>query len=58
MTTILIRELANAGDGPNATLSIDGQGEYPVTVRDPFGPEQETHLEWYFEQWLRFPFTN
>ncbi|WP_129677652.1 tetratricopeptide repeat protein [Candidatus Chloroploca sp. Khr17] len=58
MTTILIREITNAGDGPNATLSIDGQGEYPVTVRDPFDPEEERLLEWYFEQWLRFPFTD
>ncbi|PDV97939.1 tetratricopeptide repeat protein [Candidatus Chloroploca asiatica] len=58
MTTILIREIATAADGPNATLSIDGQGEYPVTVRDPFDPEEERLLEWYFEQWLHFPFTN
>jgi hypothetical protein len=56
MATILIREVAGAGH--NATLSIDGQGEYPATLRDPFSPEEEAHLEWYFEQWLRFPFAN
>ncbi|WP_129629852.1 CHAT domain-containing tetratricopeptide repeat protein [Candidatus Oscillochloris fontis] len=61
MPTILIREMRDLDEapaGPHATLSIDGQGEYPVTLRDPFEPEDENRLEWYFEQWLRAPFTN
>ena len=58
MSKITIREIANSGDGPNVSVSIDDQGEYPVSVRDPFSREQETSLEWYFEQWLRFPFAN
>ena len=29
-----------------------------MTIRDPFTEEEERQLEWYFEQWLRFPFLN
>ena len=56
MTLISIRE-RNGPDGANATVSFDGQGEYPVTVSPPFSDEEEDRLEWYFEQHLRFPFT-
>lgn len=40
-----------------ATLSIEGT-EFPITIADPFTPEQEAELEWYFEQWLVFPMLN
>jgi hypothetical protein len=56
MTLISIRERTGP-DGANATVSFDGQGEYPVTVNPPFSDEEEDQLEWYFEQHLRFPFT-
>lgn len=58
MTLISIREQAAVGEnGQNAVLSFDGQGEYPLTIADPFSPEDEGRLEWYFEDHLRFPFT-
>jgi hypothetical protein len=42
----------------NAVVSVDESGEYPVTITDPFSPEEEARLEWYFEEHLRFPFTD
>jgi hypothetical protein len=42
----------------NAVVSFDGSGEYPAKIADPFSPEEETRLEWYFEEHLRFPFTD
>jgi tetratricopeptide (TPR) repeat protein len=56
MTTITIREHVGGPDGSNATLSFDGQGEYALTITDPFSEEEEQRLEWYFEEHLRFPF--
>ncbi len=56
MTLITIRERPNGPDGSNATLSFDHTGEYPLTISDPFEDQQELDLEWYFEEWLRFPF--
>ena len=59
MTLISIRERPNGPAGSNATLSFDGLGEYPVTVRDPFeGTDGEARLEWYFEGHLRLPFAD
>jgi hypothetical protein len=56
MTMISIREHGARANGANATISFDGQGEYPVTISDPFTEEEEVRLEWYFEEYLRFPF--
>ena len=55
-TSILIQERSGLADGRNAVVSFDGQGEYPVTVANPFSEKQEEELEWYFEDHLRFPF--
>ena len=57
MYTISIHERGGETDSPNAAVSVNGEGEYPVTVRNPFSPQEEARLEWYFEQHLRFPFT-
>jgi hypothetical protein len=40
-----------------AVLRMDGY-DYPVTVASPFGAEQLRELDWYFEEHLRFPFTD
>lgn len=53
---ISIRERSAAMDGSNATLSFDNEGEYPITISDPFSEQEEKLLEWYFEEHLRFPF--
>lgn len=58
MTIIRIQERSTEPDGADAILSFDYGAEYPITIHDPFSEEEEQDLEWYFEQWLRFPFLN
>ncbi|NER35419.1 MAG: tetratricopeptide repeat protein [Oscillatoria sp. SIO1A7] len=55
MPTIAIREKQKTEAGFEAALIFDGGTEYPLAVTDPFEARQEKRLEWYFEQWLRFP---
>ncbi len=57
MTLITIRETGPANVSPNATVSFDRRGQYPITIIEPFSEKEEQQLEWYFERWLRFPFT-
>ncbi len=33
-------------------------GEYPITITDPFTRPEEKQLEWYFENWIEYPFSN
>ncbi|MGK7893845.1 MAG: CHAT domain-containing protein [Xenococcus sp. (in: cyanobacteria)] len=54
MNVITIREQGQTKKGYNATLVIDGSN-YNITVSDPFEAREEQELEWYFEQWLRYP---
>ena len=55
MPVITIREEQQVDDGFLATLRIDGR-DYPnIKISDPFLKSEELRLEWYFEQWLRFP---
>ncbi len=56
MTLITIRETGSITDSPNAFVSFDRQGEYPITITNPFSKDDEKDLEWYFEKYLRFPF--
>jgi hypothetical protein len=60
-TNLIIRERQKLEtDGKTefaATLSVDGV-EFPITISDPFMPEQEAELEWYFERWLIYPMLN
>ncbi|TVQ10635.1 MAG: hypothetical protein EA368_07020, partial [Leptolyngbya sp. DLM2.Bin27] len=58
MPTITLRYQQVTEAGFAATVSIDGQTQYPVTLADPFTEQQERELEFYFEQWIRFPFDN
>lgn len=58
MPTLTLRHKQTTASGFVATLNIDGQSQYPVTVSDPFTEQQERELEFYFEQWIRFPFDN
>ncbi len=58
MPTITIRERAGSTEQVlHATLIIDEGNEFPIEVADPFSAEEEQRLEWYFEEHLRFPFT-
>ncbi len=58
MPVITIREQHKTGTGFEAILSFDDRVEYSVTITDPFTPEDEKQLEWYFEEWLNFPLTS
>ncbi|MEA5580283.1 tetratricopeptide repeat protein [Nodularia harveyana UHCC-0300] len=57
MTVITIREEGRIDTGFAANLKFDG-GEYPVTITDPFTAKEEKELEWYFEEWVTFPFSD
>ena len=55
MTLLTIREQPGA-DGANTVVSFDHGPEHPATVTDPFNEKDEAELEWYFEEYLKFPF--
>jgi tetratricopeptide (TPR) repeat protein len=57
MPTIEIRQTATTETGFNATVTI-ANAEFAITVRDPFERSEERELEWYFEQWIKFPFSD
>ena len=63
MPTITIRHRSAADSQANAqtnsfaaTVIIDNRTEYEITVRNPFDEKQERDLEFYFEEWIQFPF--
>jgi hypothetical protein len=57
MQTITIAQKNITEAGFEATLTIEGS-EFEITVCDPFGQDgRERALEWYFEEWIQFPFT-
>ena len=59
MTLIEIRERRQIADDEfSAEVVFDHGAPYRITVKNPFTEEQEKRLEWYFEQHLRFPFTD
>ena len=56
---VFIKERSREGEKFTATVQFDASGESaPLSVANPATPEQEQELEWYFEQWLNFPFTD
>jgi len=56
---VFIKERSREGEKFTATVQFDALGESaPLSVANPATPEQERELEWYFEQWLNFPFTD
>ena len=57
MPLITVRERKKTKNGFVATVSFDHEGEYEAKIRNPFGEAEELRLEWYFEEHLRFPFT-
>ena len=58
MPVITIREEQQVDDGFLANLRIDGRDYLNIKISDPFLKSEEDSLEWYFEQWLRFPMLN
>ncbi|RUR83042.1 tetratricopeptide repeat protein [Chlorogloeopsis fritschii PCC 9212] len=57
MPVITIRETQKSTTGFEALLIFEG-GEYPIKITDPFTSKEEKQLEWYFEDWIAFPFTD
>jgi hypothetical protein len=57
MLLITITETGRVTDTPNATVSIDHGTPYPITITSPFNEAEDARLRWYFEDHLRFPFT-
>jgi tetratricopeptide (TPR) repeat protein len=58
MPLIRIREQQCTPQHTRAVLSFDGQGEFPLSLTNPFSEQEEKRLEWYFEEHLQFPFTD
>lgn len=57
MTLVTIRETGKAAESFNAAVIFDRQGDgYPITIKDPYSRQEEGRLEWYFEEYPRFPF--
>jgi len=56
---VIIKESGKNEQGFSATVQFDTHSApYSITVSNPFSEKQEKELEWYFEQWLKFPFTD
>ena len=58
MTLITIRETSQTDAGWQVAIRFDHGPAYRLEVSNPFSEEEEKRLEWYFEQWLKFPFAN
>jgi tetratricopeptide (TPR) repeat protein len=59
MPLITIAQKGSTASGFEAELIIENT-RFAIQVSDPFvgDVQQEKWLEWYFEEWIRFPFTN
>ena len=58
-TPIIVSEVKKTEGGFTASVQFDPHGApYEITISDPFSEQEETRLEWYFEEWLNFPFTD
>ena len=55
MAHIRIVEKAN-GDGFAVRVAMGDEGEFEAAVKPPFEAGDELKLEWYFEEYLRYPF--
>ena len=56
LNTITIREKSKDGETFNIAVSFNNGPEYSVSIKDPFDLETERLFEWYFEEYLKFPF--
>lgn len=56
--TIAIREKGKDGEHFNIALSFNNGPEYRISIKNPFDPQREHLLEWYFEEFLKLPFVD
>ncbi|MGK7894017.1 MAG: CHAT domain-containing protein, partial [Xenococcus sp. (in: cyanobacteria)] len=56
MAQITIREVDQIENGFTAELVLEGRGNYPIKITNPFSDQEENLLEWYFEDWLNQPY--
>lgn len=56
MPIITISEHQVTEAGFAARVTVDHQRRHEVTVSDPFDEGEERSLEFYFEEWIQFPF--
>ncbi|MCP4423653.1 MAG: CHAT domain-containing protein, partial [Chloroflexi bacterium] len=49
--------VGNAVASFTASVQFNNGPRHNIAVQDPFSPEEEAKLGWYFEEWLAFPFT-
>ncbi len=58
-TPIIVQEVRKNENGFVATVQFDPQdAPHEVAIANPFSEQEEKRLEWYFERWLTFPFTD
>ena len=58
MALITIREVERTENGFAAELVLQGRGNYPITITNPFTEYDEQLLSWYFKGWLNQPHLN
>ncbi|MCP4105041.1 MAG: tetratricopeptide repeat protein [Desulfobacteraceae bacterium] len=58
MPTVRIRQTGYEENRFEAVVTINDEGEHPTTITDPFSKQEEKELEWYFEEYLKFPFVD
>ncbi|MGD2250381.1 MAG: hypothetical protein PVF58_18435 [Candidatus Methanofastidiosia archaeon] len=56
LNTISIKEKSKDGETFTIAISFNDGPEYTVSMKDPFDLETERLFEWYFEDFLKFPF--
>jgi len=57
MALITIREKSQTDENTyEAELSFEHGMPYPLAIKNPFADKQERALEWYFEEYSKFPF--
>ncbi len=56
-TLITITERSSTDHGFTAELAFNHHRRYQITITPPFDANEESHLAWYFEKYLAFPFT-
>src|ERR1700730_2108860 len=54
---ITIKEHSDIEGGWQAVMRFNNGPEHHIKVSDPFSPEEEQELAWYFEEHMEFPFT-